>query len=123
MSTSSNIAHFTRGVINLGNVETFNKLVHEFRDNLIITTFSSPTCSACKQFDPIFANSQKKYAEKGVIFTKVDVTQLPEVAEQFQIMGTPTTIIIHQQKVKNKQVGLIPPNNLTQFLNAELSKL
>ena len=123
MTNSDNITQFTRGVINLGNVDTFNKLVHEFRENLIITTFSSPGCSACKQFDPIFANAQKKFAEKGIIFTKVDVSQLPEVAEQFQIMGTPTTIVIHRQKVKNKQVGLIPPGNLSQMLSTELSKM
>lgn len=109
-------------IIHLGSVDKLNEIVHNFRENLITITFSSEHCGACRSFSPIYAEVQKEFFKEGVIFLSIDVTQLPEIAEQFSIRGTPTTLFIHRQKVKKHQVGLIPKGQLHQIIR-DLLKL
>jgi thiol-disulfide isomerase/thioredoxin len=111
------------GVITIGNVDTFNKLVHNFRDHLIVTTFSNAHCGACKAFNPIFERVQREMHDAKVLFTKVDSDQLPEVVEQFQVMGTPTTLFIYRQKLKKRRVGLIPKPELTGMIQSILQEI
>ena len=103
-------------VIQVGSVEKLNEIVHNFHGHLILINFSSTSCSACKSFDPIYATMQTEFFAEGVIFLKCNVSFLPEIAQQFQIQGTPTTIFIFDQKVKKSQVGLLPLGHFRQLL-------
>ncbi|MHA1674182.1 MAG: thioredoxin family protein [Promethearchaeota archaeon] len=97
------------GVIQLGSVEKLNEIVHNFHGHLILINFSSTSCSACKSFDPIYSMMQKEFFSEGVIFLKNNVSVLPEIARQFQIRRTPTTLFIYNQKVKKSRVGILLP--------------
>ncbi len=103
-------------VIQVGSVEKLNEIVHNFHGHLILINFSSDTCSACKSFDPIYSMMQKDFFSEGVIFLKNNVSDLPEIAQQFHIRGTPTTLFIYNQKVKKSQVGILPPGPFRQLL-------
>ena len=114
MQSDQQIPNF---VINLGTVEKINQIVHNFSDFLFVVMFTSPWCGACKSYLPIFEKAQKKFNKEGIIFAKVDVNDLPEVAQQFKVMGTPTTIFIKNQKVKGKQVGMVTMGKINDLIN------
>lgn len=113
---AQNITLLPIGVEEITTVEKFNSLVNDFKKNLIIVLFTSPTCPACLQFKPIYERAQKEFGGKGVIFTTVDVSILPEVAQQFGIMGTPTTLFIKNKKVLESKVGFMPPTPFRQLV-------
>lgn len=120
MSTS---LHLPDGVITIGSAEVFNKLVHGFRDHLLIVTFSTLHCGACKAFNPIYERVQQEMKEQNILFTKVDAEEQREISEQFSIMGTPSTLFIFRQKVKKRKVGLIPKGDLQQIIKELLTEI
>ena len=116
-----NFIIYPEGVVEIQSVDEFNDLVTQWKSNLLVITVSSPTCPACKAFAPIFERAQKEFSPKGIIFARFDATRLPEIAQQFGIMGTPTTLFIQKKKVLGMQPGLIPPDALRMLIN-RLSK-
>lgn len=103
-SFSSQIPNF---VLNIGNVDKINQILNGYQENLIVIMFTSPQCGACKGFLPVFEKAQQEFYSQKVIFIKINVQDLPEVAKQFNIMGTPTTIFIRNKKGKKRQVGMV----------------
>ena len=109
-------------VLNIGTVEKINQIVRRFANHLIIMMFTSDQCSACKAFLPIFKQAQKTFYNHQVIFIKVNVSDLPEVAEQFMVMGTPTTLFIRNQKGKKRIVGMVTLPKFRDVIQSYLPK-
>ncbi|WP_108490823.1 thioredoxin family protein [Bacillus velezensis] len=60
-----------------------------------------PNCNPC--------NMVSNYLnEVGVEYEIVDVTQEPEVAAQFEVMGVPVTILLNEQEEVKRSVGFKP---------------
>lgn len=68
-----------------------------------------PNCNPCKMVS--------NYLEQADInFETVDVTQEPEVASRFGVMGVPVTILLNDQGEEvNRSVGF-KPNELDELL-------
>ncbi|KXJ35378.1 NrdH-redoxin [Bacillus spizizenii] len=68
-----------------------------------------PNCNSCKMVS--------NYLEQADIqFETVDVTQEPEVASRFGVMGVPVTILLNDQGEEvNRSVGFMP-NELDELL-------
>ncbi|MEC3668956.1 thioredoxin domain-containing protein [Bacillus velezensis] len=68
-----------------------------------------PNCNPCKMVS--------NYLEHADIqFEAVDVTQEPEVASRFSVMGVPVTILLNDQGEEvNRSVGF-KPNELDELL-------
>ena len=118
----NNLIIFPAKVVDLRTAKEFNDLVHQYHENLIVVMFTSNTCAACHQFAPIFELMQKTYGIKGVVFATINVEMNPAVAAQFQIMGTPTTAFINNQKMIDRATGLIPPGPFRQALDRFLGR-
>lgn len=56
-----------------------------------IITFWAPRCSGCKVQSPILNEISIEFS---VELVKIDVEEIPELAEQFNITKVPTTIIL-----------------------------
>ncbi len=54
--------------------------------------------------------------EVGVKYETVDVTQKPEVATQFEVMGVPVTILLNEQGEEVKRSIGFKPNELDELL-------
>jgi thioredoxin 1 len=109
-------------VVNIRSAQEFNDLVHQYKNNLIAVMYSSNTCAACHAFAPIFEQMQKSYAAKGVIFATLNIEMNPSIAAQFQIMGTPTIGFIKNQKLLDREMGIIPPGPFRQLLDRLLGR-
>ncbi|MGE0910425.1 thioredoxin family protein [Bacillus atrophaeus] len=69
-----------------------------------------PNCNPCKMVS--------NYLEQANIqFETVDVTQEPEVAARFGVMGVPVTILINGQGEEVKRSIGFKPDELDELLN------
>ena len=83
------------GVFHISSAEMFDRLVSESDGKLIVVDFSASWCMPCKLIAPVFeemASSDGEFA--NVIFMKIDVDEVPELAERFQVQAMPTFLFM-----------------------------
>ncbi|MGG3136504.1 thioredoxin domain-containing protein [Bacillus velezensis] len=68
-----------------------------------------PNCNPCKMISNYLNNA-------GVEYETVDVTQKPEVAAQFEVMGVPVTILLNEQEEEVKRSVGFKPEELDELL-------
>ncbi|XP_061342462.1 thioredoxin H2-like [Gastrolobium bilobum] len=73
-------------------------------DKLMVIDFTASWCGPCKLMDPIIQEFAAKYTD--VEFVKIDVDELMEVSQEFQVQAMPTFILIKRGKVADKVVGV-----------------
>jgi thioredoxin reductase (NADPH) len=83
------------------------KLFHE-SDRMIMVKYVSPTCGPCHTLKPILNKVVDEFDGK-IHFVEIDITEDPDIAENAQVMGTPTVqlfkdkeLLEHIQGVKQK---------------------
>jgi thioredoxin len=121
--TGGNQSQTPDHVIEIESVDHFNEIVNTYQNNLIIVDFWAPWCGPCRTFAPAFSALQKEFDKKGVIFTKLNVDQLPEISAQFGIQGIPTTMFIKGKKIVHHQVGMAPKPQFAQIIESVLNKI
>ncbi|BAT99317.1 thioredoxin H2-like [Vigna umbellata] len=72
-------------------------------NKLLVIDFTATWCGPCKTMDPVIKEFAAKYTD--VEFIKIDVDELMEVAQAFQVQTMPTFILIKKGKVVEKVVG------------------
>lgn len=83
------------GVQHISSAEMFDRLVSESEGKLIVVDFSASWCMPCKLIAPVFEEMSSADGEfAGVIFMKIDVDEVPELAERFQVQAMPTFLFI-----------------------------
>ncbi|KAJ3321164.1 Cytoplasmic thioredoxin isoenzyme 2 [Blyttiomyces sp. JEL0837] len=95
--------------------QDFKTLVNSGK--LTIVDFFAEWCGPCHVISPRFAQFAEKYGTQDINFTKVDVEELPEIAEEAGIRAMPT-FQLYKDGVK---VGEIVGANPTK-LEAEIVK-
>ncbi|MEC2354082.1 thioredoxin domain-containing protein [Bacillus velezensis] len=68
-----------------------------------------PNCNPCKMVSNYLNEVEVKYET-------VDVTQKPEVAAHFEVMGVPVTILLNEQGEEVKRSIGFKPNELDELL-------
>jgi thioredoxin 1 len=68
-----------------------------------IVMFSAAWCSPCKQAKPVF--QQLKETIKDVEFEIVDIDEQHEMAQDFDIRGVPTFMLIEDNEEVKRLVG------------------
>ena len=104
------------GVVNISSIDAFNRLVNTYKEALILVDFYADWCVPCKQFHPIYKKTAERYIGKGILFTRINSEEFPEVSEQFAITGIPTLILIRNKKGLKKQVGALNSHQLKQLI-------
>src|SRR3989338_2063252 len=92
--------------------EDFDKRTEEGK---WIIDFWAAWCVPCKVMDPEFAEAAKEMKGK-VNFAKVDVESNQELANRFEVMSIPTTILMKGGEVVDKRVGTMDKDAIIEFI-------
>lgn len=82
----------------------------------VFLDFWADWCGPCKMLGPTFDRLADQYGEK-VTFAKVNVDELPDIANKFGIRSIPTLVLLDGGNVVEKVVGLRSEQELAQVLS------
>ena len=76
--------------------------------------FSASWCGPCRQAKPVF--NQLKESTTGVEFEVVDIDENPVMANNFNITGVPSFVVMENEKEVERLVGGAHVTKLKQVL-------
>jgi len=82
----------------------------------VFLDFWADWCGPCKMLAPTFERLAEKYGEQ-VTFAKVNVDELPDIANKFAVRSIPTLVLLQNGNVVEKLVGLRSEQELAQVLS------
>ena len=85
-------------------------------DKPILIDFWASWCGPCRMQGPIIENIAEEMRDEAVI-AKLNVDENRELASRFSVMSIPTLLIIKNDKVVERIVGLTPKEKLVSILN------
>jgi thiol-disulfide isomerase/thioredoxin len=84
------------------------------RGEVVMLDFASPTCGPCQQMIP----TVESLAAAGYKVRRVDVTQEPQLAQQFGVTQVPCFVVLVDGREANRLVGATSRQQLEQMLQA-----
>lgn len=84
----------------------------------VFVDFYADWCGPCKMAAPIVEALATEYPD--IAFAKVNVDDLPEVAERYGIMSIPTMIAVKNGEVAATSLGFRPKEALEEVVKAAL---
>ena len=98
--------------------QNFAELVQNSEKPVMID-FWAEWCGPCRMVGPIVDEIANDYEGKAVV-GKVNVDENPEISSRFGIRNIPTIIFLKGGEIKDKSVGIVPKNVLTEKMDALL---
>jgi thioredoxin 1 len=80
--------------------EELNNLVNK---GLTVIDFSAKWCGPCKMIEPHY--NALSVANPTVTFTKVDIDELPDLANKYDITAVPTFLFVEGNNILGKVAG------------------
>jgi thiol-disulfide isomerase/thioredoxin len=91
--------------------------VKSFGKRVTFLQFSSETCSICKQTARLFQELEQ--TAEDVLHIEVDITERLDLAKKFQILQTPTTLVLdHNGRVTSRIGGAPKQSTIDQELGS-----
>ncbi|EAZ63193.1 thioredoxin [Scheffersomyces stipitis CBS 6054] len=75
-------------------------------DGLVVVDFFATWCGPCKMIAPLLEKFSKEYTTAK--FIKVDVDELGEIAQEYEVSSMPTIIFFKGGKIVTKVIGANP---------------
>jgi thioredoxin 1 len=86
----------------------------------VFLDFWAEWCAPCRMLTPAFERLAQNYG-KEITFAKVNVDELPDVANKFGVRSIPTLILVQQGNVLERVVGLQPESELVRLLEQHIA--
>ncbi|MBP5645675.1 MAG: thioredoxin [Bacteroidales bacterium] len=97
--------------------ENFDEILKN--NPVVMVDFGATWCGPCKQLAPVVDEIANEY-EGRVAVAKADVEECTDITSRFRIRNVPTVLFFKNGELKDKSVGAVPKNSLTDKLNALL---
>jgi thioredoxin 1 len=85
----------------------------------VMVDFGATWCGPCKALAPRVEEVENEYQGRAVVGT-ADVDECSDLAARFRIRNVPTVLFFKGGELKDKCVGLVAKETLTEKLNALL---
>ncbi len=103
-------------VVEVETFEEFNEYLLNTDDKHkcthVMVDFFATWCGPCKKFVPTYKELSETYGDT-VLFLKIDIDLVPEVAEKYNISGLPTFMIFETGKDQSVYQPIIGTNKDT----------
>jgi thioredoxin 1 len=110
-----------KGEISMSNVVAVNKANFEEITNsneVAVIKFGAPWCGPCKMIAPVL--DSLSLTIENVTFGDVNIDENSELAEKFNIMSVPTTLIFKNGSVAKQSLGFSPEEKLKGLISQYL---
>lgn len=85
----------------------------------VLVDFWAEWCGPCRMVGPVVEEIAQEMSGKALV-GKLDVHSNPQVATQYGIRSIPTLLVFKNGQVVEKQVGVVPKQNLVALLEAHM---
>ncbi len=92
--------------------QTFDDFIKE---GTAVVDFWAPWCGPCKMMGPEFEKASE--SKKDVSFAKVNVDEEGELAQRFQVMSIPTTILFKNKEQVDRKSGAMSAADIEKFVS------
>ena len=82
----------------------------------VFLDFWADWCGPCRMLGPTFERLAEKFGEQ-VTFAKINVDELPDVANKFAVRSIPTLVLLQNGNVVERLVGLRSEQELAEVLS------
>jgi len=76
-------------------------------------------CGPCRMYSPVIEQVSEEY-DKKVKFVKINVDDNESLAQKYNVMSIPTTLLIENGEIKAMNVGAVPKESLKGWLKKNL---
>ena len=83
--------------------EEFDEVLNGYPGKLVVVDFHASWCGPCKMIGPQFAKMENDFPD--AVFIKVDVDELEEVAEQYEVEAMPTFLMFRDSEKVGNMTG------------------
>lgn len=97
-------------------VKEFDEILENNKSVLI--DFYADWCGPCKMIAPVLEDLSKTYTD--VTFIKVNVDELGEIAQRYEVMSIPALFAIKEGKTVRNGVGFQPKPQLEELIKSIL---
>lgn len=80
----------------------------------VLVDFWATWCGPCRALGTVLEEIASETSSVKIV--KVNVDEQPELASQFRIMSIPTMILFKSGEVADKTVGLLPKDEVLNFI-------
>lgn len=94
--------------------ENFDKTIKE-SDKLVLVDFWAEWCSPCLRYTPVLQALDEEVAGEAVI-AKLEVDSASDIADRYEILSIPTTIIFKHGEILDTFVGIKSKDELKKRL-------
>lgn len=87
--------------------DNLDNVFEESGETPVILYFTATWCQPCKMLSPVMESFAIKHEEK-VNVVKIDVDEVPDLAQKYDVRGVPSLLVVDAGEVKVKIVGAKP---------------
>jgi thioredoxin len=92
----------------------------ETSQKLVLVDFWAEWCAPCRMLASTFEKLAEVYGNQ-VDFAKVNVDELPELANQYRVRSIPTLVLLRDGNVVEQLIGARPYQELARLLEQHIS--
>lgn len=96
---------------------------HNFSDeiahHLVLLAFSSTWCEPCKRMDSLLEEIDSEMSDTIKII-QIDLDENQDIAKNFDILGTPTLVLLREGETLGKLIGYQPKKVITDLIRKHI---
>ena len=101
-------------IITIEDTTEFENLLNTTFNRLLVVDFGASWCGPCKRIEPLIQDLSESMLD--ITFCKVDIDEVEELVEKFNITSVPTFIFIKNNNLLDRVEG-IKYDNILELCN------